>query len=531
LFTGGLPDPIRTDVELQAPADLQRAMSLARAYERRASSLEFTSSKPPRPPQQTPNLSQPQQPVSTAAPLAITAAQSAPSRPFCRLSPQEMAERRRQGLCYNCDEPYVQGHRCQRLFYLEVSDFDESEELDPEKDPENSELPPLISLHAITGIRPEETMQLRVNIGNHELTALLDSGSTHNFVSMEAARHIGLSIHDSKGKNVVIANGDRVACRGLARDVALCIAGSFFTVDSYTIPLDCYDMVLGVQFLRTLGSILWDFDDLCMAFWHHGQRILWKGIGSMRWDIKPTGRLHSISSESLPVEVSDFDESVQSHEKEDNSANDLPPLLSLHAITGIRTTDTMQIKVGIGNHQFTALLDSGSTHNFISGPAAQHVGLCFHDSRGAYVTVANGHRVPCRGLAKDVALRIGVEYFTVDYYTIPLHCYDMVLGVSFLRTLGSILWDFDDLCMAFWHQGRRVLWKGIDSTRWDIPSTDRLLWHIRVQWNGLSNAESTWKPVNDFRTSLPDFQLEDELFPEGGRDVMVGRVHERRRRG
>ena len=128
-----------------------------------------------------------------------------------------MAERRRQGLCYNCDEPYVQGHRCQRLFYLEVSDFDESEELDPEKDPENSELPPLISLHAITGIRPEETMQLRVNIGNHELTALLDSGSTHNFVSMEAARHIGLSFHDSKGKNVVVANGDRVACRGLAR--------------------------------------------------------------------------------------------------------------------------------------------------------------------------------------------------------------------------------------------------------------------------------------------------------------------------
>jgi len=29
LFIGGLPDPIRTDVELQAPADLQRAMSLA----------------------------------------------------------------------------------------------------------------------------------------------------------------------------------------------------------------------------------------------------------------------------------------------------------------------------------------------------------------------------------------------------------------------------------------------------------------------------------------------------------------------
>jgi len=36
LFTGGLPQPLRTDVELQAPLDLQRAMCLARAFERRS---------------------------------------------------------------------------------------------------------------------------------------------------------------------------------------------------------------------------------------------------------------------------------------------------------------------------------------------------------------------------------------------------------------------------------------------------------------------------------------------------------------
>ena len=36
LFTGGVPEPLRTDVELQAPMDLQWAMCLARAFERRA---------------------------------------------------------------------------------------------------------------------------------------------------------------------------------------------------------------------------------------------------------------------------------------------------------------------------------------------------------------------------------------------------------------------------------------------------------------------------------------------------------------
>ena len=35
MFTAGLGEPLRTDVELQAPTNLQTAMSLARAYERR----------------------------------------------------------------------------------------------------------------------------------------------------------------------------------------------------------------------------------------------------------------------------------------------------------------------------------------------------------------------------------------------------------------------------------------------------------------------------------------------------------------
>lgn len=128
LFTGGLPEPLRTDVELLTPTDLQRAMALARAFERRSLALSTSSTartyKPPS--HVVPSLT----PVAapTSAPPQPTAF------PFKRLSPTEMAERRRQGLCYNCDEPYMRGHKCQRLFYLEVTDFDEDAEYNPTKD-------------------------------------------------------------------------------------------------------------------------------------------------------------------------------------------------------------------------------------------------------------------------------------------------------------------------------------------------------------------------------------------------------------
>ena len=57
------------------------------------------------------------------------------------------------------------------------------------------------------------------------------------------------------------------------------------------------------------------------------------------------------------------------------------------------------------------------------------------------------------------------------------------------------------------------------------------VWHILVKWTRLADADATWESATNFRAAFPDFQLEDELFPEGGRDVMVGRAYERRSRG
>ncbi|KAL8140348.1 hypothetical protein V2J09_006369 [Rumex salicifolius] len=37
-----------------------------------------------------------------------------------KLTRDEMAERRAKGLCYNCDDPYVRGHKCWKLFWIEV---------------------------------------------------------------------------------------------------------------------------------------------------------------------------------------------------------------------------------------------------------------------------------------------------------------------------------------------------------------------------------------------------------------------------
>jgi hypothetical protein len=51
-----------------------------------------------------------------------------------------------------------------------------------------------------------------------------------------------------------------------------------FTINAYSIPLDFFDMVLGVSFLKTINTILLDFDDLEMAFTYNGKCVLWRGL-------------------------------------------------------------------------------------------------------------------------------------------------------------------------------------------------------------------------------------------------------------
>jgi hypothetical protein len=58
----------------------------------------------------------------------------------------------------------------------------------------------------------------------------------------------------------------------------------------------------------------------------------------------------------------------------------------------------------------------------------------------------------------------------------------------------------------------------------------RGVWHVLIQWAGLPETDATWEQVDEFHAAYPDFQLEDELFVDGGSDVMVGRVYQRGKR-
>jgi predicted aspartyl protease len=124
------------------------------------------------------------------------------------------------------------------------------------------------------------------------------------------------------------------------------------------------------------------------------------------------------------------------------------PRVSLYAIAGIRTRDTIMIPVFINGQRLEALVDTGSSHTFVDMAVAQRIKL---ESKPANlrVTVANGDKVRCAAVVRGIPMLVGREEFSIICFSIGLCGFDLVLGADFLRTLGTILLDLDSLCMAF----------------------------------------------------------------------------------
>jgi hypothetical protein len=275
LFITGLGDPLRLDVTLQQPSSMDDAVIFARAYEQRLALRETGPQYTARSAGRTgARYAPPQGMSSSAAPSGTAVATPAKSSPpVVRLSPAEIAQRRKNNKCFHCDEFFTNGHKqqCKQLFVIEVLDVDE-EEVD--HGPTTNE--PTISISALTGIHPrkDRTMQVLVTIYDTVLRALLDSGSTHNFMDSEVAARVEIVFSGRTGLSVAVANGDRVASTGSCTNLKILIAGDTFTIDYNGLSLGSYDMVR-VQWLESLGPVLWDFKNRTPSFERNGRTVRW----------------------------------------------------------------------------------------------------------------------------------------------------------------------------------------------------------------------------------------------------------------
>jgi hypothetical protein len=144
-----------------------------------------------------------------------------------------------------------------------------------------------------------DTMQVPVALGDTTLTALLDSGSNHNFISEAAAHRSELPLQRRPRLTATVANSEQVVCLGVIREATLSIGSDMFFADLFVMPLAGYDVVLGTQWLATLGPIVWDFSMRTLTFRRHTREVCWHGLAGRQpptsarpqWALSPTSSL------------------------------------------------------------------------------------------------------------------------------------------------------------------------------------------------------------------------------------------------
>jgi len=252
-FLGGLKADISADVRKFKPRTLRETIELARMRED-----ELAHSKKSPFAETYRYNSKPAWGSNTTTTVSSSSKNSALPA-VKKISWEEMQKRREKGLCFNCNERYIPGHRCAvpHVFIIEA-DPEEEEEIEGVAVETAGEQDPQISLHALTGYTGPKTMRVSAQIGIRTILILIDSGSTHNFIDHKIAKILGLPITPITEFCVTVANGERLSCKEKYVDVKLRVQGLTFSVTLFSLPLTGLDVVLGVQWLEKLGPVVCD---------------------------------------------------------------------------------------------------------------------------------------------------------------------------------------------------------------------------------------------------------------------------------
>ncbi|CAA7028494.1 unnamed protein product [Microthlaspi erraticum] len=206
-------------------------------------------------------------------------------RPRQQYTDAELDDMRRKKICFKCRGPIFRGHPCLKRelqvltvvsgFTMEVLD----QELDDKDDEENELIGELreLSLNSFLGLSSCTTTKVRGTVGKYSVVIMMDSGATHNFIAPSLVSKLKLKTAKDKSLEVLLGTGVSVNGSGICKNVEFGIQALTFTTDFIELELGNVDIILGIQWLSTLGKCMVDWEAHELSFRYHGNWITLHG--------------------------------------------------------------------------------------------------------------------------------------------------------------------------------------------------------------------------------------------------------------
>ncbi|KAH6813356.1 hypothetical protein C2S51_022374 [Perilla frutescens var. frutescens] len=186
----------------------------------------------------------------------------------------------------------------------------------------------------------------------------------------------------------------------------------------------------------------------------------------------PYGPLHVCPTKGLAVMIgADDEEGEDSNLPPEPTTLELPSAgdpdshinslqLSHLSSQGFDGPRTMKLIGRVGHYRVLTMIDSGVTHCFILERVVEQLGLQIDTSHRCSVVLGNGNRVTAAGICRQVPLYLQSATFPVDCYVFPVGGVDMILGVSWLASLGDVKANWGLMTMEFLAAGRTITLRG-----------------------------------------------------------------------
>ena len=127
------------------------------------------------------------------------------------------------------------------------------------------------------------------------MTTLVDGGATHNFIDASLVARRGLCTEEFEGFHVVVADVYTMTCLDMIPDLEVKLGNYTLTDTFYVVDLSDTDVVLGVQWLYSLGEIGFNYQTLTMSFRDaSGSRVVLRGMSTGAPRVVSTKRMERI---------------------------------------------------------------------------------------------------------------------------------------------------------------------------------------------------------------------------------------------
>lgn len=203
------------------------------------------------------------------------------------------AQRKANGLCFRCGEKWTgRNHKCpnqvslhviqELLDVFQLSPGDEGDEEDFE--PEYVEETVLALSETQTDAKAKltlpkrQTIKFRGFIGKQDVLILLDLGSVGTFVREQVVQDCELTVQQCEPMTFSTADGSPMQSSTVVPKLTWFLQGHTFSYDARILPLKCYDVILGADWLEDHSPIWIHWKQKLMKFAHQGKHIQLQGI-------------------------------------------------------------------------------------------------------------------------------------------------------------------------------------------------------------------------------------------------------------